>query len=456
MLAVVRDFSRGSMTLSRHKNILSGTDHDLARAILASLNGMQAVICFDPDGTVADANENFLETLGYRREEVVGQHHRLFVTPSYAASAEYRRFWEDLRAGKSFDGDFCRRAKNGAEVWIAASYSPLRDKAGTLCGIVKFATEVTETKKTVLGLCAGLKAQNAGDLTVRLPVPAKGDLVQVVRDFNASMTSLGDLVGDLSASGEEIALSARDLSGGAGRLSRMAQTQASAIEQAAASLDELKRSVASNLSLADDSRQQSLRAAQAATEGSEVARGAVELITQLEKTSRAMSAATETISGIAFQTNMLALNAGIEAARAGDSGRGFAVIANEIRSLAQKASQSSQDISGLIDRSNDLVRLCADVVRDSHERMAEMERISTGVARGISEVAEASAAQARAIEDVSTAANEISSQTSTSAQLAEDTAESVHVLERLSERLRGLVSRFRTQGAPRPHLRRSA
>jgi methyl-accepting chemotaxis protein len=437
------------MTLSRQKNILSGSDHDLARAILASLNGMQAVICFDTDGTVADANENFLRTLGYRREEVVGQHHRMFVAPDYAASPEYRQFWEDLRAGKAFDGEFCRKAKTGADVWIEASYSPLRDKTGAICGIVKFAIDVTEKKKTVIALCAGLKAQNTGDLTARLPVPSGGELVEVVKDFNASMTSLEGLVTELSESGDEISRSARDLSGGAGRLSRMSQVQAAAIEEAAAALEELKHSVASNLALADDSRQQSLRAAQAATEGAQVARGAVDLIVQLEKTSRSMSSATETISGIAFQTNMLALNAGIEAARAGDSGRGFAVIANEIRSLAQKASQSSQEISALIERSNELVRLCADVVRDSHERMAEMERTSTGVARGISEVAEASSAQARAIEEVSTAANEISSQISTSAQLAEDSAESVHVLERLSERLRALVGRFRTHRAPR-------
>lgn len=115
--------------------------------VLDGLDRCQAVISFTPDGIVEDANENFLKVTGYSKNEIVGQHHRLFVLPDYGVSQEYSKFWEGLKNGKRSSGEFCRVAKNGDKIWIQASYNPIYDKLGNIVRVVKFATDITEQKR---------------------------------------------------------------------------------------------------------------------------------------------------------------------------------------------------------------------------------------------------------------------------------------------------------------------
>ena len=116
------------------------------RAEAAAISRSQAVIEFDLDGTILYANDNFLSAMGYSLEEVRGKHHGMFVEPKVKASAEYRRFWADLKEGEFKSGEFKRIAKGGREVWIQASYNPILDTNGTPVKVVKFASDVTEAK----------------------------------------------------------------------------------------------------------------------------------------------------------------------------------------------------------------------------------------------------------------------------------------------------------------------
>jgi len=110
---------------------------------IAAIGKVQAIIEFTLDGTVITANDNFLNTLGYRLEEIKGQHHSMFVEPGYRASDEYRRFWEKLGRGEYDANQYKRIGKGGREVWIAASYNPIRDTAGKPYKVVKYATDIT-------------------------------------------------------------------------------------------------------------------------------------------------------------------------------------------------------------------------------------------------------------------------------------------------------------------------
>ncbi|WP_166820383.1 methyl-accepting chemotaxis protein [Thalassoroseus pseudoceratinae] len=110
---------------------------------IEAVSRTQAVIQFDLDGTILTANDNFLSVLGYRLNEIQGQHHEMFVDQAYRVSAEYRQFWERLRNGESFAGEFKRITKAGEVIWISASYNPIHDATGKLCKVVKFATDVT-------------------------------------------------------------------------------------------------------------------------------------------------------------------------------------------------------------------------------------------------------------------------------------------------------------------------
>ncbi|NBO18673.1 MAG: PAS domain S-box protein [Proteobacteria bacterium] len=105
-----------------------------------------AIIEFLPNGTILHANSNFLNAMGYTLEEIVGQHHRMFVSEKYAGSDEYRMFWERLAKGEFFTAEYQRFAKGGREVWINASYNPVLDAQGKVARVVKFASDITKIK----------------------------------------------------------------------------------------------------------------------------------------------------------------------------------------------------------------------------------------------------------------------------------------------------------------------
>jgi methyl-accepting chemotaxis protein len=114
------------------------------RAELEALGRSHAVIHFTPDGTILDANENFLGVVGYSLDEIKGQHHRMFCDPAYAQSEDYKNFWRKLAAGEFLSAQFKRLGKGGKEVWIEASYDPILDSSGKVTGVVKYATDITE------------------------------------------------------------------------------------------------------------------------------------------------------------------------------------------------------------------------------------------------------------------------------------------------------------------------
>ena len=98
------------------------------------------------DGTIITANQNFLDALGYRLEEIQGKHHSMFVEPGERDSAEYREFWANLNRGEYQAAEYKRIAKGGREIWIQASYNPILDRSGKPCRVVKFATDITARK----------------------------------------------------------------------------------------------------------------------------------------------------------------------------------------------------------------------------------------------------------------------------------------------------------------------
>ena len=114
-------------------------------AQITAIGKSQAVILFDMDGAILDANENFLVTLGYTLDEIQGQHHRMFVEEAYGNSVEYRQFWESLNRGEYQSAEYKRLGKGGKEVWIQASYNPILDLNGNPVKVVKYATDVTES-----------------------------------------------------------------------------------------------------------------------------------------------------------------------------------------------------------------------------------------------------------------------------------------------------------------------
>jgi methyl-accepting chemotaxis protein len=161
---------------------------------IAAIHRSQAVIEFDLDGTILFANENFLNALGYGLDEIRGRHHRMFVEPSYAASAEYREFWARLGRGDFETGQYKRIAKDGRIVWIQATYNPVLDQKGRPTKIVKFATDITARKNSELRAAADVVRIKGGLDVVQTNV--------MVADADLNVVYVNDSIKEMLATAE--------------------------------------------------------------------------------------------------------------------------------------------------------------------------------------------------------------------------------------------------------------
>lgn len=119
---------------------------DDLKAIVGAIDASQAVIEFSPDGRVIKANSNFLKVMGYRGEDIVGKHHEIFCEPAFVASTDYQQFWRQLSLGKFQSGAFKRLGRDGRVVWLQATYNPILDRKGQVKKVIKFASDITESK----------------------------------------------------------------------------------------------------------------------------------------------------------------------------------------------------------------------------------------------------------------------------------------------------------------------
>ncbi|MEQ9138464.1 MAG: PAS domain-containing methyl-accepting chemotaxis protein [Thalassobaculum sp.] len=248
---------------------LRNADHE---GQIAAIGKSQAVIEFALDGTILNANGNFLGAMGYALEEIRGKHHRMFVEPAEREGAGYREFWAKLGRGEYQSGEFKRLGKGGREVWIQASYNPILGLDGKPSKVVKFASDVTDQ------VLARKRAEHIGQLM---------------------------------------------------------ETVAAGSEQLNASVREIAGSMAMSKGRTSDTFEM-VMAADRATQ-------------QLTSAAQAMGGILDVINNITGQINLLALNATIESARAGEAGKGFAVVANEVKNLAGQAKSATEQISREID-----------------------------------------------------------------------------------------------------------
>ena len=435
---------------------------------MAAIGRSQAVIEFDLDGVIVDANPNLLTTMGYTLEEIRGAHHRLFMDPVEAASPDYAAFWRDLNAGRFLAAKFRRLAKGGREVWLQASYNPVFGPDGRPAKVVKLAIDITaheqeaarrealrieaEQAQTVLveALAGALARLSAGDLTARIDAAVQGDHVRVRDDYNAAVESLRQTLGQALGAIAALRGGAGEISSASDDLSRRTEQQAASLEETAAALDQITATVKRS---ADGARQASTAAAGARTEAdrsAEVVRQAVAAMDGIKRSSAQIGDIIGVIDEIAFQTNLLALNAGVEAARAGEAGRGFAVVASEVRALAQRSAEAAKEIKTLITTSGQEV---AQGVRLVNETGAALAAIAVKVAEMdalVSEIAASAQEQATGLGQVNSAVNQMDQVTQQNAAMVEQTTAAALSLKTETDQLAQLVERFETgQETPR-------
>jgi methyl-accepting chemotaxis protein len=264
-----------------------------------AINRAQAIIEFTTKGEIITANQNFLDAIGYSLNEIQGRRHNMFCEPEYVKSDTYRRFWEDLAAGKFQSAEYRRLGKGGREVYIQASYNPIFDDTGEVVKVVKFASDITEAVQRRL------------------------------RNEKLNQ-SLGGVIDQISA--------ANSMATNAAEASSETDSMIHSVAAASEELSQSVKEVAYSMTMAKTGVEDVFRHTEEVTVSAQA----------LNDSAAAMNNVVSLIQEIASQINLLALNATIESARAGEAGRGFAVVASEVKSLANQAARSTETISSEI------------------------------------------------------------------------------------------------------------
>ncbi|QWZ81706.1 methyl-accepting chemotaxis protein [Aeromonas sp. FDAARGOS 1414] len=381
-----------------------------AQAFIDAVKVGVATISFTPSGEILQANPLFLSVVGYSEQEVIGKHHRIFCDAHYAQSSSYAQFWEQLRQGHSHSGTYQRFDKQGRELWLEATYFPVKVE-GKVVRVVKIASDITESYQQLSRQKAIISALDRALAIIEFT--PKGEIVTANQNFLSCVGySLSQLKGqhhrlfcdesfyreqphfwdDLAhgqlksglfsrrdSHGNEIWLEAtynpiKDESGKVVKVIKFASEVTERIKRAQA--------VSEAANIAQTISQETTRFAET---GSELLAASVAissaiseqvsrtsgLIGQLNEQSKSIEAIVSTISSIAEQTNLLALNAAIEAARAGDQGRGFAVVADEVRQLAARTSLSTGEIASVVQKNRELT---AQITGNINEVAASAQR----------------------------------------------------------------------------------
>ncbi|WP_288389491.1 methyl-accepting chemotaxis protein [uncultured Alteromonas sp.] len=412
---------------------------------LTAISKSQAVIEFDLDGVILDANSNFLSALGYTLDEVNGKHHSIFVEPAFKNSPEYAAFWEQLRKGVYASGEYKRISKLGNAVYIQASYNPILDQNGNPFRVVKYATDITGRTVAVDSIKAVMSKLTEGDLLHNIEEPLDGDFKVLGESINQFVDELRDTIIKIHDAVETIDTASNEIATGNADLSSRTEQQASSLEETASAMEELTGTVKLNAENADQAKGLASQASDVASEGGKVIEQVVHTMGEINDSAQRISDIIGVIDGIAFQTNILALNAAVEAARAGEQGRGFAVVASEVRTLAQRSAEAAKDIKGLISTSVEKITNGNVLVNKSGETMADIVTAIKRVNDIMSEIAAASSEQATGIQEVNNAVVQMDEMTQQNAALVEEAAAAADSMRQQSGQLAQRVAVFKVE-----------
>jgi methyl-accepting chemotaxis protein len=417
---------------------------------IAAIRATQAVIEFEPDGTIRTANDNFLRLFGYRLEDVVGKHHSMLVEQSYRDSAQYPLLWDKLRRGEYEDGLFKRIGLDGREVWLQARYNPIVGPEGKPYKVVKYASDVTEQVRmkqalddAVTETQAVVKAAIDGDLTQRISTTGKSGQVKTLSvSLNALLANMASVVRAMNQAASLVRTGAQEISRGNLDLSQRTEQQASSLEQTASSMEQMTSAVSNTADNAAQANQLASAARAQAERGGRVVTAAVTAMAEINSSSTRIADIIGVIDEIAFQTNLLALNAAVEAARAGERGRGFAVVASEVRNLASRSASAAKEIKGLIQDCVGKVAEGSKLVDESGQALSEIVIGVKQVTDVMAEIASSSREQASGIEQVNKAITLMDGVTQQNAALVEEASAAAQALSEQASNLTQLIARY--------------
>jgi methyl-accepting chemotaxis protein len=285
-----------------------------------------------------------------------------------------------------------------------------------------------------------------GDLTQSLPVNSTDETGQVAQSLNRALASVRKTLQEVGRSSHQLKGASQNVALTAAQLSDGASTQASNLETTTSSMEEISVTIRNNAANTNRANELGSSAQSAAEKGGSCVQSAVLAMEEIRRSSGEISKILSAINELAFQSNLLAVNASIEAAHAGDSGRSFAVVALEIRHLAQRSTESAREIERLIAASLERVDKGADLVNRSGEAITEIIDSVKNVSRIINEIATASNQQSQGVELVSSAMNKVDSVVHANSSKTRELSNTAQQLAALAAGLSDTLTHFIFEG----------
>ena len=454
------------------------TQEQEAKNLAMKMLGQLPVPAFvlDKDGRVSHWNESCERLTGVLARDVIGtsNHWKGFYTtqrPCLADVALNQNTGEiaalyHTAKGTGATTDMLHAENwcdlpNGRRVFLAIDAGVIRNEQNDVVAVVETLRDLTHEKEAdeavraaaakqsanlrhiVTTLGDGLERLASGDLTIEISEPLHTEADELRVDFNRSVSTLSGLIKTALDEMAEILSQADAASAETGTFSGRTESQAASLEQSTAALSAVSsqiQDVARSASTAEDLVKHTLTATE---HGREVVIETKKSMTAIQRRSDDVVQIIELIDEVAFQTSLLALNAGIEAARAGEMGRGFAVIATEIRALADRTSRAASDVRNTITASGEEVRNGVRLVASTENTFDRIAEAVDKLAQAVLSIAADTNRQALAITEVSSAINDLDRINQRNVAMTEELSASIRTLSDRGQSLMGRLGAFR-------------
>jgi methyl-accepting chemotaxis protein len=284
------------------------------------------------------------------------------------------------------------------------------------------------------------------NLSARMTGEYRGDLIKMKKSLNQAVENLDKAMLQVSMTAEQVATASNQINAGSQSLSRSSFKQASSLEEIASSLHQMAATTQQNAASAKQAQEMADNARVEVLKGVESTKRLTAAVEKIKKSSDETAKIVKTIDEIAFQTNLLALNAAVEAARAGEAGKGFAVVADEVRSLAMRCAEAAKNTANLIEDSvknaNEGVAINEEVLRN----LNEIQKQATRVSQVVADIAAASEQQDKGADQVNTGIQQMSQTTQQTAANAEESANAAELLSEQAHEMNEMVGSFHLSG----------
>jgi len=462
-----------------------------AQGIVSAINESYAYASFDVTGDILAVNAILLKVLGYTSEELIGKNHCVLVDSQTATSAAYGKVWEALVSGAAQQNSYRLLDKTGAEKWVQAVYTSVKDEMGRIEKIIMMGVDITvstvaarETKNVTQEIMRVLNAlaqgdysqrftmdtlqelkemgeslnqtihvliqQNQqeelthqavnevsrvinalakGDLSQKYTIESTGELKRMGDALNKTIHVLNELIVKVKLNAENIADAGSQMAHAAVQLSDAANKQAISVEEILSSMEHMVVNIQQNSS---NARQTEKIATKAATDTFQ----SKKVVDETVQSMQLIAAKISIIGEISRQTNLLALNAAVEAARAGEHGRGFSVVATEVRKLAERSQLAAIEIDEVSNRS-------VVIAQKSGEMLAQIAPDIQKTSDLVQEITASSSEQSANADQINHAIQTLNFVVQENVATAEQMAANAEEFNAQAEELRNAISFFK-------------